>query len=126
AIEFVNAPPPRVESLDSITTVPDDTLLLNVAVIPPAEIALEIAILSGELRAAGGIFEVDGKSRYAHLTLYMARFGVTSVPAVRERLAAALIGSAGVRLRHSGYFVTPGKYFEASFERSAEVMALHR
>lgn len=122
----MNVPPPQAESLDSINTAPDDTLLLNVAVIPPAEIASEIAILSGRLRAAGGIFEIDGNSRHAHLTLYMARFGVASVPAVRERLTEALVDSAGIRLRHSGYFVTPGGYFEASYERSTEVMALHR
>ena len=103
----------------------NETLLLNVAVMPSTEVAAQIEFLSRELTSQGTLFTVDGVSLHAHLTLYMARFGSGRITEVRERVRQAVSALPALQLRHSGYLVTPGRYYEVSYARTDELMAAH-
>lgn len=108
-----------------IDSVASNTVLLNIALIPSDEISAEVQILSRELSSQGALFEVDGQSRFAHLTVYMARFDSDRVDEVRRRLLDCIPDLPAMSMRHTGYFFTEGRYYEVSYDRSAELVNLH-
>lgn len=95
-----------------------DTLLLNVAVIPPDHVANEAIDLSARTCAFGGLFELDRTARFPHMTIYMARFSYSKIDAVRGILSATVPTFEEVALDHNGYYVTPIKYYEVSYAKS--------
>jgi hypothetical protein len=101
------------------------TAILNVAIIPPPTVEAEVAKLSSHLCQSGGLFEVDGSARLAHMTLYMARFPEAQVGPVIAKLAN--VARCGIRFfaRHTGFFVTPGKYYEISYAKNESLVSLH-
>jgi hypothetical protein len=100
-----------------------DTTLLNVAIVPPRSVAAAIHAMSGALAASGdGLFVVDGVERLAHVTVYMARFPTDTVAEILDRLERLDIHP--VDIKHSGYFVTAGNYYEVSYQRTAELELL--
>lgn len=102
-----------------------DTILLNVAVIPSADVSAAAVMLSQELHTLGGIFQLDGVDRFAHLTLYMARFARSDLARVQAALSVALGELETIRLTQNGYFVTPGGYYEISYLRSPSLIHVH-
>ena len=102
-----------------------DTTLLNVAVIPSRDVALSVERLSAELANHGGLFQIDGVHKLAHLTLYMARFAKGDLDTVLKRIAKVATEFPALPVQHSGYFLTPGKYYEASYGRTPELLKLH-
>ena len=101
------------------------TTLLNVALLPTESTSTQIERLSAESEPLGGLFQLDGRQRFAHLTLYMARFADANIESVLARTADAVKSLPPMMVRHTGYFVTPGNYYEASFAKSDGVMAVH-
>lgn len=100
-----------------------DTLLLNVAIIPPENIAAAASKLSREAQALGGSFQVDNADRFAHITLYMARFRRSELDRVRlafQELDGSLHQHA---IQHTGYFVTADGYYEVSYARTPALLA---
>jgi hypothetical protein len=101
------------------------TTLLNVAILPPDPASAEAASLSDQLHRRGGLFRIDGLRRFAHLTVYMARFATSDVGPVLEKTATLLAAQRPFPVRHTGYHLTAGDYYEVSYERSAALMSLH-
>jgi hypothetical protein len=102
-----------------------DTLLLNLAVIPPDDVAAAAITLSQRTARLGGLFELDGKSRHAHLTLYMARFLRSSIEDVQSAICKMLPSIERQRVTHSGYELTPQGYYEISYAKTLELRGLH-
>ena len=100
-------------------------VLLNVAALPPPVIADQIARLSARTLAAGGTLLVDGQERYPHLTLYMTRFPDTALEQIVAAIEEALGDIRRVEAIHDGYYVTPGLYYEVSYQRTDELLRLH-
>lgn len=103
----------------------EDTLLLNVALLPPPDVVASVADLSERARALGGSFRVDNVVRFAHLTLYMARF-----EHLEAKLAHAALLTAAQTLdrhvvEHTGYFITHGNYYEVSYARTPALRGMH-
>jgi 2'-5' RNA ligase len=102
-----------------------DSLLLNVAIIPPASVAQAVIGLGAQL-PADAPFVVDGENYFPHLTVFMARFAADN----EERVADAVATSTGHRLnvevQHDGFRLTEGNYYEVSYERSERLLRLHR
>ena len=100
-------------------------MLLNVAIIPPEKVAAAAARLSKEAQDLGGSFQIDNIERFAHITLYMARFRCSELDRVRlafQELDASLRHHA---IQHTGYFVTADGYYEISYARTAALLAAH-
>ena len=102
------------------------TTLLNVAILPPASTAVEVERLSATLQTCGGLFQVDGRQRFAHLTLYMARFANSAIDSVVAEAAKFAKGHSACTLDHTGYHLTPGNYYEVSYARGEGLMKLHQ
>jgi 2'-5' RNA ligase len=103
----------------------EETALFNLAIIPPTSTAREIIRLSAQAAARGGTFSVDGLSKRPHLTVYMARFEARSVDQLIGRLEELFEESRSIDLSCNGYYVTPGGYYEISYERTSALLALH-
>jgi hypothetical protein len=102
-----------------------ETLLLNIAITPSDYVALAALDLSKQTLPQGGLFCLDDISRFPHITLYMARFHkdrVNNVIAESKHLASEFRQQL---LKHVGYFVTPGGYYEISYERTPSLLAMH-
>jgi hypothetical protein len=102
-----------------------ETLLLNLAIIPPDPVASVAHDLSSQALPKGGIFCLDGVTRFAHMTLYMARFHqhqVTTLIAESNRLVYRIRRQF---IQHVGYFVTAGRYYEVSYARTPDLLAMH-
>lgn len=104
---------------------PSETLLLNLAIIPPGPVASIALDLSSQALSKGGIFCLDGATRFAHMTLYMARFHRHQVATVIAESARLLHGVSQQFMRHTGYFVTAGRYYEISYARTPDLMTMH-
>lgn len=102
-----------------------ESVLLNVSALPPVRVAESIARTSAELGGRGGLFTVDGVRHRPHLTLFMARFPAAAAESVRDSVAALATKAEGVRAEHTGFHLTPGHYYEASYRRTDALMALH-
>lgn len=97
------------------------TVLVNLSISPPPPVATLIGDLS---RRARGSFVVDGVTRHPHLTVFMARFDLSVLPDLIEHVAESASGLQVLRLHHAGYRITKNSYFEASYERTEELLEL--
>jgi hypothetical protein len=96
----------------------DSSELLNVSLLAPQGVVSEIAHLS---RMSDGLFVVDNATRWAHMTLYMARFPTQHRSNVLSRLRKILRAFRSVKLNQLGYRVTNGGYYEVSYEKGRDL-----
>jgi hypothetical protein len=68
---------------------------------------------------------VLGNGKFAHMTAYMARFANTQIDEVVNGVELVLQAVSPFYCEHTGYFMTEGRYLEASYRKSAEFMKLH-
>ncbi|RSM48349.1 hypothetical protein DMB66_46655 [Actinoplanes sp. ATCC 53533] len=96
------------------------------AILPPPSTAAEVERLSAALRTRGGLFQVDGKHKFAHLTLYMARFANSNIDSTVAEAAKFAERHNACALDHTGFHLTQGNYYEVSYARSEGVLKLHQ
>ncbi|MBI2013705.1 MAG: 2'-5' RNA ligase family protein [Candidatus Colwellbacteria bacterium] len=106
-------------------TPPKDSTIINVCVIPSDEVGAECVKISQSLRSNGTAFILDGKSKFAHMTVFMARFANSKIPNILNATEKALKNTRSFLCEHTGYFMTSGRYLEVSYRRSEQFMALH-
>jgi 2'-5' RNA ligase len=68
---------------------------------------------------------VLGDSKFAHMTVFMARFANNVIDNVVNSTEQALSQAKPFKCEHTGYFMTEGRYLEASYRKSPEFMQLH-
>jgi len=106
---------------------PENSVLVNVHVTPSDEVARQCVAISQSLKSDGTMFVLDGVTKFPHMTVFMFRVA-NDHDRLREILEAvkqALKGVESFPCEHTGYFMTEGRYFEASYERTQPFMALH-
>lgn len=103
---------------------PQNSTILNICIIPSEPVSNACVSLSQSLKNDTTLF-VLGDGKFAHMTVYMARFADEAIPAVIAAADAALQGAASFRCEHTGYFMTEGRYLEVSYRKSPEFLALH-
>lgn len=104
---------------------PKNSVIINVCVIPSDEVGKQCIEISQSLKSEGTIFMLDGKNKFAHMTVYMARFSNNQVSNVLKSVERALKGANSFACEHTGYFMTTGKYLEVSYRKSKSFMDLH-
>ncbi len=92
-------------------------MLLNVCVLPPADVAQRCEELSRSLAPDDTVLTLGG-GRFAHLTLFMARFPEASRRDAVDAVAACLDDLPGVHCEATGYFRTAGRDLEVSYART--------
>ncbi len=104
---------------------PKNSTIINICVIPPWDIG-EICIkFSQLLKSNNTMFVLDGKSKFPHMTVYMARFANNVMPKVLLKAGEVLRNINNFSCEHTGYYMTPGRYFEISYRKSESLMDLH-
>jgi|SRR5581483_833290 2'-5' RNA ligase len=103
---------------------PKKSTIINICIIPNEAVAVRCVLLSQSLASGSTLFALDG-SRFAHMTVFMARFANESIQKVVDNVEAALKPVSTFRCQHAGYFLTEGRYLEISYRRSPELIRLH-
>ena len=104
---------------------PENSVIINVCIIPETGIGTECTEISQALKSDGTMFILDGKSKFAHMTVFMARFSNSEIPKVLDAVKNTLAVVKSFYCEHTGYFMTAGRYFEISYGKSKEIMRLH-
>jgi len=104
---------------------PANSTLINVCIIPNETVSNECIQLSQSLKSEGTMFVLDGKTKFAHMTVYMARFANNEINNVISSVSKSLENAKSFECKHIGYFMTKGRYFEVSYQKSKEFMHLH-
>lgn len=103
---------------------PANSSIINICVIPSVSVGDAYVSLSQSLKSDDTLF-VLGDGKFAHMTVYMARFADDAVDDVVAAAGRVLQTTAPFRCEHTGYFMTAGRYLEASYRKSDAFMALH-
>ena len=103
---------------------PKGTVLLNVCVIPPQQVGSDCVAISQSLQSPQPIFTLGG-GKFAHMTMFMARFSVENIEAVKNEVEKIAKDQVSFFCQHVGYLLTEGSYLEVSYRRSKECFALH-
>jgi len=106
-------------------TPPKDSVIINVCVIPSQNVGNQCVQLSQSLKSDSTMFVLDGKSKFAHMTVFMARFANNKISDVLNATEKALKNANSFLCEHTGYFMTAGRYLEISYRKSKEFMVLH-
>jgi len=104
---------------------PENSVIINVHITPNDQVAQKCVEISQSLKSDGTMFVLDGKTKFSHMTVFMFRVANNRVAEVVEAVKQALVGIDSFLCQHTGYFMTKGRYFEASYEKSPEFIALH-
>jgi len=105
-------------------TKPDGSTLLNVCVIPDENASAEAVKISRSLKGNATMFTL-GDGLFPHMTVYMARFSDSNIDKVVSATASALEQVSSFQCVHTGYFMTAGRYLEASYKKSDDLLELH-
>jgi hypothetical protein len=103
---------------------PENSTILNVCIIPNEQVSSNYVTLSQSLKSEDTIF-VLGAGRFAHMTGFMARFANDRIDSAVEATEQALRSATRFSCEHTGYLMTEGRYLEASYRKSPELLALH-
>lgn len=103
---------------------PENSTLINICIIPNSTIGEECIKISQTLKSEKTMFVLDGKIKFAHMTIYMARFSNNNINEAIESVSKSLKNIQSFNLKHTGYFMTKGRYFEISYEKSKELLDL--
>lgn len=103
---------------------PENSTLINVCIVPDEAVGREAVAISQSLKNEDTMF-VLGEGLFPHMTVYMARFSNDDINKVVAATETALQQARSFRCRHTGYLITGGRYFEASYEKSPALLAFH-
>jgi hypothetical protein len=101
---------------------PQNSTLINICILPDEAVTKECIKLSQSLESAQTMF-VLGNGLFPHMTVYMARFPDDEINNVVANTASALNKASPFSCVHTGYFMTAGRYLEASFRKTDSFLA---
>src|SRR3989344_3058596 len=107
-----------------MNTPPKGSVLVNVCIIPPAKVGEQCVVLAQSLKE-GTVSVLDGKTKFAHMTVAMLRVDEGDVPDIVKAVGSALELQRSFQCKYVGDYKTPGRYFEISYQKTLEFMALH-
>lgn len=103
---------------------PENSTILNICVLPSEEASAAYEAISQSLGSNGTMFTLGG-DKFAHMTVFMARFADDVIDQVITSTEQALKPIDSFECEHTGYFMTEGRYLEASYRKSSAFMGLH-
>ena len=104
---------------------PEDSVIINVCIIPDNNVGNKCVEISQSLKSDSVMFVLDGAAKFAHMTVFMARFANNDIDNVLNATERALSAVISFPCEHIGYFMTEGRYLEVSYRKSKELMDLH-
>jgi len=98
----------------------------NIAIYPPNNISRRAINVSRALLKRGGLFAIDGKNYYPHITIYMAEFPRRNIKAVETLLKKITAGKKPFRIESDRYHQSRDGYVEIGFKRTKAILLLHK
>lgn len=103
---------------------PGNSTILNICVIPDERVSKSCEQISQSLNSEGAMFTL-GSDKFAHITIFMARFANENVDNVIKFTEQAVTSVQSFDCEHTGYFMTEGRYLEVSYRKSSLFLHLH-
>lgn len=103
---------------------PEKSLIINVCIIPNQQVCNSYINISQSLKSEDAMF-VLGDGKFAHMTVFMARFAESEIQDVIESVGEITKSMKTFECHHVGYFLTEGRYLEASYDKSSSFINLH-
>jgi hypothetical protein len=103
---------------------PENTAIINVCALPDKATSSRCVEISRSLKPYNPLFML-GDGKFPHMTLFMARFDRDQKDNVIDGVGKTMRSAGSLLCRHTDYYTTPGRYFEASYEKSSGLVALH-
>jgi hypothetical protein len=103
---------------------PPNSTLINVCIVPDERVGADCVSISESFKSDDTLFVLGG-DKFAHMTVYMARFADDQLGAVLQAVQNALEQAKSFRCQHIGYLMTAGRYLEVSYAKSEVFMQLH-
>lgn len=103
---------------------PENTTLINICIVPNSQVGATCVSLSQSLESESTLFVLGG-DKFAHMTVYMARFADSEVEKVIHGVESVMESVEEFYCEKTGFFLTEGNYLEVSYRRSPELMQLH-
>jgi len=103
---------------------PPASTIINVCIIPNDLVSESYLKISQRLKSPDTMF-ILGNGKFAHMTVFMARFADADINDVINAVQNSLQGTPDFKCEHTGYLITEGRYLESSYRKSPELMALH-
>ena len=104
---------------------PENSTIINVCIIPSREVGAECVAMSQTLKNTNPLFVLDGKSKFAHMTVFMFRVADKDISAVVMAAGGSIKFASSFLCEHVGYLLTAGRYLEVSYRKSEDFMNLH-
>ena len=98
----------------------------NVAVCPPPEISQKAVNVSEKLKKKGGLFVLDGKNYFPHITIYMAQFPMHNVPNMRRILGECALKTKPFRVSASRYRQSSDGWIDVVYRQSKNIKAFQK
>jgi 2'-5' RNA ligase len=102
---------------------PDNSTIFNICAIPNKDVAKQCEQMSQSLNSSATTLTLGG-DKFAHMTLYMARFAEKNIQSVIQATKNAIQPLESFDCEHVGYFKTEGRYLEVSYHRSSELIQM--
>jgi len=104
---------------------PDNSSILNVCLIPSEGVSKLCEQASQSLKSKDTMF-VLGDGKFAHMTVFMARFANQDIEKVAKLVDEAVAEFKTFDCTHKGFFITDGRYYEVSYAKSEPLMKLQQ
>ena len=98
----------------------------NVVIYPPQEISKKAIGVSKKLKKKGGLFVLDGKNYFPHLTIYMTEFPIKNVSKIRKILRNVAAKTKPFRATSLKYRQSADGYIDVDFKKSREIKGLQK
>ena len=98
----------------------------NIVIYPPREISQKAIAVSKKLKQKGGLFVLDGKNYFPHITIYMTEFPVKNVSKIRKALRDFAAKTKPFRATSLKYRESADGYIDVDYKKSKEIKNLQK
>lgn len=96
----------------------------NIVILPPEEIAKKAMAVSKKLKKKGGLFVLDDKNYFSHITIYAAEFPIKNMPKIKSVLRDFAARTKPFRAASLKYRQNVEGYVDVSYRRSKQMKKL--
>lgn len=98
----------------------------NVIIYPPADISKRAISISKKLKKKKGLFVLDSKKYFPHITIYMTEFPVKNVPKIRKMLREFATKTKPFRINSLKYRQNSDGYIDVDYRKSKNIKELQK
>ncbi len=98
----------------------------NIVIYPPKEVLQKTMTVSKKLKKKKGLFVLDGKNYFPHITIYMTQFPVKNVQKVRKILRDLTAKTKPFCVTSLKYRQSGDGYIDVDYKKSKEIKDLQK